>query len=728
MSIFCKNNSFYLMTNDTAYVLTICEGMPVHVYYGKKIPFDDLTYLIDRQLYDFSPSAKIADCRCGSVTLEFSGANTSDYRSCGVNIKDSKGFWGCRLSYINYKIVKGYPQIKGLPYSHGKNCDTLCLVLCDSEKSLFVKLYYTVFEKSNVIARYTEIINNGSSIVLTKASSFLLDFIKQIKERDLIQYSGSVNAEFCRIERKTLSAGQYSICSRAGVTSHAVNPFFAICDKGTTEDYGEAYGFNLIYSGNFLNEIDVDFSGGIRIVAGINPQTFEWALKKGESFVTPQAILTYSAKGLNSLSHNFHNHIREHLVPSAFKNMRRPIVLNTWEFCGTNVNDELIVQYADTAKATGVEMLVIDDGWFRKDLSSGLGDWHVDKKRFPGGLAATAEKVRSRGLAFGIWIEPEMVSVDSDLIKNHPEYLLDNGNKKFIWRDQYVLDLANPEVVDYLKKVFADILDEVNPDYIKWDANRYLSEVGSSVIKNQGEVSHRYILGLYELFDFVKNRYSKALIESCSGGGGRFDLGMLFYSSQIWLSDITDPLKRCVMQYNASLAYPPSVISCHISGSGNYPIEFRYLVSSFGAFGYECDLSSYSEKEKQTVIELNGTYIEIADVIISGDFYRITCNDYYEAYMHVSKDKSIAVLTFLCLKKEAGIEQAYLRLKGLDSKAEYRNSVNDNIYSGQTLTCAGILISDLNCEHITNKGLDLFFNKYRGINDGVQIVFKKIEL
>lgn len=727
MAVFCENNNFYLTTNDTAYVITVCEGIPVHLYYGEKIPKDDLTHLIDRQLYDYCPSVKIADYRRGSATLEFSGANTGDYRPCGINVKNSKGFFGCRLSYVNYRIIKGCAKINGLPYSRGKNCDTLCLILRDSEKQITVKLYYGVFEKSNVIARHTEIINEGENVVLTKAASSSLDFVKELKDRDLIQYSGSVNAEFTKIERKRLLAGDYSSASRAGFTTHAVNPFFAICDSNATEDYGEAYGFNLLYSGNFLNEIEVDFSGGIRVVSGINPETFEWTLHKGSSFVTPQAILTYSAKGLNKLSQNFHNHIREHVVPAAFKKAVRPIVLNTWEFSGVEVSEALIEECADKAKEFGIDTVVLDDGWFREDLSSGLGDWKVDKSRFPGGLASVAEKVRKRGLGFGIWIEPEMISVNSDLITNHPEYLMENGNEKFLWRDQYVLDLANPEVVEYLKGVFAEVLDDVNPDYVKWDANRYLSEVGSRAVKRQGEVFHRYMLGVYELCDFLTSRYPNALFESCSGGGGRFDLGMLFYTSQIWLSDMTDPSKRALMQYNASLAYPPSVMSCHVSAAGNYSLAYRYLVSSFGVYGYECDLSKFSENDRLAVLDMNREYKEIADMIITGDFYRIIRNEYYEAYMHVAKDKSTAVLTFLSLKKEAGIEQAYIRLKGLEPAAEYENSANDCVFSGKTLTSAGILISDLNCSHITNQGIDLFFNQYRGSNDGVQIVFRKIE-
>ncbi len=725
MAITVKDNSFYLETDDTSYVFCVDDGFPVHLYYGKRVGTGDLTYLIDRQIYSFFPQKNDDSFQLSSVALEYSGFNTGDYRIPAIKCECETGI-GCRLFYAGYEIRQGAPEPKGLPRVRGEDAETLVIKLRDEEKRVSVELFYAVFEKENVIARHAEIINDGvSDVKLDKAASVQLDFLPSEQRFDAVYFSGAVNDEF-KVERRELAAGIFKIGSTKGFTSHAANPFFCLADKFASEDSGDAYAFNLLYSGGFSCEVELDELRKTRFVAGINPETFDWLLAGGERFVTPQAILTYSSEGIGGISRNFHNVIRNRIMPGRFAFASRPIVVNTWEAFNVNVDEKKVLALADYAKKMNIDTVVLDDGWFRSDNKSGLGEWKEDKAKFPSGIAALAEKVREKGLNFGLWIEPEMVSDGCLLMRERPEWVLRNGNEIYEWRYQHVLDFANPEVTDYVYNLMFGIITRVKPSYVKWDANRYLSCVGSRVARIQGETWHRYVLGVYSLLRRLTEAFPNVLFESCAGGGGRVDAGMLFYTPQIWISDCTRPSSRNAIQSGASLAYPPSAISSHFTEAGKFGAGFRYLVASFGAYGYEFDVTKVNNEQAERIAEFGKKYREEEKFVLRGDLYRLTTNRIYQADMQVLPDKSAALVRFLLLNVVQGKELAYVRLCGLDPNAYYKNSLNDLVIRGDSLMNAGIFISDLNCVHPTNSGRQLFFNEYKEIGGGVKILFEKV--
>ena len=725
MAITVKNNSFYLETDNSSYVFCIEEGFPVHLYYGSKIDRSDLTYLIDRQIYSFYTQKSDLSLQPSSVLSEYSGFNTGDYRTCSVSIDSEIGL-GCRLLYSGYEIRSGAPTTEGLPHSRSEDCETLVLRLCDKAKKLSVYLYYAVFEKENVIARHAEIVNDGKTpILLKKAASAQVDFLLGENGFDMVYLSGTVNDEF-GIERHKVVAGIHKTASTKGFTSHERNPFFCVCDSEATEETGDAYGFNLLYSGCFSDEIELDGLGKVRFVTGINSDNFEWKLGSLERFVTPQAILTYSDNGIGGVSRNFHNHIRNHIVPPSFAFSPRPIVINTWEAFDAAVTESDVLRLADFAKKTNIDTVVLDDGWFRDDNKSGLGEWKEDKTKFPSGIAGLAEKVREKGLKFGLWIEPEMASTNGELARSKPEWLLGCGDENYEWRYQMVLDFANPEVVDYVYRLMSGILHRVKPDYVKWDANRYISEAGSRVVGTHGEIWHRYMLGVYSLLEKLTSEFDSVLFESCSGGGGRVDAGMMFYTPQIWISDNTSPLRRNKIQTGASLAYPPSIMSSHFTAARNVDPRFRYLVASFGAYGYEFDITKLDEKQCAEIVEFNAKYRKEEKFVLEGDLYRLRSNPYFQTDVQVLPDKSAALVRFLLFDIVQGREFAHVRLRGLDPNATYKNSCNNLLIRGDVLMKAGFLISDLNCVHPTNSGRELFFNEAKTSGGGMKILFEKV--
>lgn len=726
MAIFVADKTFYLETLRTSYIFCIQDGFPVHLYYGARIERCDLTHLIDRQIYSFCPMEDDNKPQLDSVALEYSGGNTGDFRICGINIRDGYGRVGCRLQYAEHAVTDGVSVPESLPYSRAYGrCNTLTVTLRDQAKKLTVRLIYTVFEDSDVIARHTEIVNFGRECYLLKAASFLLDFLPRAEPFDLIEVYGTIGHEFS-LSRSRLTQGMRSFGSNKGFTSHTSNPFFCLTDYNADEDKGEAYGFNLLYSGNFLCEVQFNEIGKTRIVSGVNAETFEWHLGRGESFTTPQAVLTYSASGIGQVSRNFHDHIRKGILPERFAYKPRPIVVNTWETCGVNVDEEKVLRLARRAKELGIDTVVLDDGWFRNDNRSGLGEWETDRKKFPSGLGQLSDTLHGMGLRFGLWIEPEMVSKDGLLMREHPDWIVGNGDTPYSWRYQYVLDFANPEIVDYIGDKMEHILREARPDFVKWDANRYVSESGSNFVKVQGEVPHRLILGLYRLLERLTNAFPEILFESCSGGGGRFDLGMLYYTPQIWLSDNTNPFYRKDIQRGVSFGYPPSSVSCHVTATGAASLGFRYLVSSFGTYGYEFDICALSECDAREVAAMNRRYRDEQTFVLEGDLYRLADERTYQAYEYVLPDKSEALLTFLLLEVRQGQEFIHLRLAGLDPKAKYRNTANRLVFTGETLMKAGFLISDLNVVHQTNEGRQLFFNELKESGGGVKIRFIRI--
>lgn len=711
---------FHITTKKTSYAFCIAEhGVLEHLYYGKRIPEDDVRYIGNRQIYSFH-AHESRDSRkfsVASVGLEVSVFNSGDFRTPSL-VYDYAGELDCnRLRYRSHQIYKGRKPIDGLPYSReNAETETLEVVLSDDERKVELTLFYVVYPSEDVIARSQVIKNTGGGVMtVQKAASMSLDFYGM--EFDTITLEGMYLYERAQISRAPLKRGVFQNNSLTGISSHNRNPFIALCAHNTDEDIGEAYGFNLLYSSNFSEEVSVSNLGDTRLIVGLEHTGFRWTLHAGESLASPEAVMTYSDQGLGGMSRNFHDHIRRNIIEREYAFMPRPIVINSWEASYFSVTEELMLSLARQALDCGADTVVLDDGWFRANTKTGLGDWRTDKERFPTGLKGLSERIHAMGLKFGIWIEPEMVNADSELYKAHPDWILSTSKLPLISRWQYILDLTREEVVNYIADRITEELQGVQLEYIKWDFNRYATEAGSFVTP-QGEVYHRQMLGAYKLWSILKERFP-VLFESCSGGGGRFDLGMLYYSPQIWTSDNTDPYARAYIQYGTSLAYPTSCISCHFTkgdctSGRNSTYEFRYRVAEFGSYGYELDLSEFSAEDKAIFKGYSEEYRRDEDLNLSGDLYRLISpeSDKFCAYIKVSKDKTKARFTFLELNAVGFTETLVLRLKGLDPDRAYKNEETGEILHGSTLMNAGIRIGDL-------------FGKKR--SDGYAVVFTAVE-
>ncbi|MBQ8230114.1 MAG: alpha-galactosidase [Clostridia bacterium] len=711
---------FHITTEKTSYAFCIAEhGVLEHLYYGKRIAGDDLKYIGNRQIYAFH-AHESRDSRkfsAASVGLEVSVFNSGDFRTPSL-VYDYEGNLDCnRLRYRSHQIYKGRKPIEGLPYSReNAETETLEVVLSDDENKVELTLFYVVYPSEDVIARSQVIKNTGDGVMtVQKAASMSLDFYGM--EFDTITLEGMYLYERAQISRAPLKRGVFQNNSLTGISSHNRNPFIALCAHNTDEDIGEAYGFNLLYSSNFSEEVSVSNLGDTRLIMGLDHTGFCWTLRAGESLASPEAVMTYSDQGLGGMSRNFHDHIRRNIIEREYAFIPRPIVINSWEASYFSVTEELMLSLAKQALDCGADTVVLDDGWFRASTKTGLGDWRTDKQRFPAGLKGLSEKIHGMGLKFGIWIEPEMVNADSALYRTHPDWVLSTSKQPLISRCQYILDLTREEVVNYIADRITEELQGVQLEYIKWDFNRYATEAGSFVTP-QGEVYHRQMLGTYKLLSILKTRFP-VLFETCSGGGGRFDLGMLYYSPQIWTSDNTDPYARVYIQYGTSLAYPTSCISCHFTkgectSGRKSSYEFRYRVAEFGSYGYELDLSEFSAEEKAVFKGYSEEYRKDEDLNLNGDLYRLISpeSDKFCAYMKVSKDKNKAKLTFLELNATGLYETIVLRLRGLDPNTAYKNEATGEILHGSTLMNAGIRIGDL-------------FGKKR--SDGYAVTFTAVE-
>ena len=694
---------FHIQTNNSSYVFCVSDYDTVeHLYYGKKIPDDNVKYVSNRQIYAFH-AHESRDSRkfsVSSVGLEISPFNSGDFRTPSI-VYNYDGQLDCnRLRYRFHQIYKGRKSIDGLPHSRNtEETETLEIVLSDDERNIEITLFYTVYASVDVIARSQKIKNGGTmSLTIQKLTSMCLDFYGM--DFDVITLEGMYLYERAQISRASLKRGVFKNGSTAGLSSHNHNPFIALCAHNTDEDIGEAYGFNLLYSSNFSEEVSVSNLGDTRLMIGLDDTGFLWTLKAGESLSSPEVIMTYSNEGLGGMSRNFHDHVRQNIIEKEYAFQPRPIVINSWEASYFSVTEESILGLAKHALDCGVDTVVLDDGWFRSGIQSGLGDWRTDKARFPTGIQGLSKKIHAMGLKFGIWLEPEMVNPDSDLYRAHPDWILSTSKLPLISRQQYILDLTRDEVVNYIANRITEELQGVELDYIKWDFNRYATEAGSFVTP-QGEIYHRQMLGAYKLFSILKERFP-VLFETCSGGGGRFDLGMLYYSPQIWTSDNTDPYARVFIQYGTSYAYPMSAISCHFTkgdctSGRESTYEFRYNVASLGTYGYELDLSEYTEEDKAEFKKYSQTYRKDEDLILQGDLYRLLSPEKtsFCAYMKVAKDKNKAQLTFLELQATGFVETMVLRLKGLDPAKAYKNEETGCVLHGATLMNVGIRVGDL---------------------------------
>ena len=697
--IFCKEaKTFYLHTNRTSYVFFVNEaGDLEHLYYGKRVPNVDLRYLAIRHVYPFTPyrAANGEEHAPDTYLREYSIGASGDFRICAAEF-GGKDMCDVFPQYVSHRIKKGGEQIPGLPCAHG-GAESLSVTLSDSERNIRIVLHYTVYPDCDAITRYAEIAYcGGDSVRLIKAQSLSLDLPGRSYEK--VDLAGTYMYERAFVQRTPLPYGKTCSGSQKGCTGHHGNPFVALCDCEATEESGEVYGFNTVYSGNYENEIEVNAKGNTRITVGIGGG-LDWDLNAAQTFYTPQAVCVFSDGGLGGMSRAFHDFVRAHIVPPKWAYAHRPVVINTWESCAFDVSEEKIRGMVQAAKEMGVELLVLDDGWFRPEDKQGLGDWNVDGNKFFSGLKKLSEELHDSGMGFGLWFEPEMVNPDSDLFRAHPEYAV-YGGKGLLSRNQLVLDLSNRTVEDLVFDKMTAVLDGLRIEYLKWDMNRYISEP-SGYGGERGAFCHRYMLGVYSLLGRISERYPDMLIESCAGGGGRFDLGMLCFSPQIWASDNTDPFHRTAIQLGTSLAYPVSAIGSHVTHgvvSGFCAdLRFRAATAEFGAYGYEFDPNSIAKEDRDWLKTRLGDVHRRENLMLCGDLYRLLADEKFAAYMQVSKDKTQALFTLIQFHFTAADEVKRVRLRGLNENALYRSSADGKTYCGPALMNAGLWFDGLVC-------------------------------
>ncbi len=735
-----NRQTFTLLTQGTVYQMQIGPlGYLLHLYYGCRAEgcFD---YLHLPRDCGFSPNPYELQADRGwsldTMPQEFSGANAGDFRLSSVDVVAEGGVRGADLRYLRHEIRPGKYALKGLPAAAERQgeCRTLSVTLSDAASGLEVELLYGVFPEHDVITRAARITNRGTEpIVLMKAASACLDL--PFGDWELMHFHGRHTLER-QAERIRVMNGIQTVASRRGASSHQHNPFVILCSPCATEEAGECYGLMPVYSGNHRTDVEMDQTGSVRAVAGINPEGFSWRLGPGESFDTPELLLSFSHEGLGALSRGFHRFLRGHLCPAGWPAEKRPVLLNSWEAMYFDFNAEKLLALARETKALGVDLLVIDDGWFgnRNDDHRSLGDWFPNPGKFPQGLKPLLEDINAMGLQTGLWIEPEMVSEDSGLYRAHPDWALAvPGRKPTIDRSQLVLDLSRPEVVDWLYGTFSALLRELPLRYIKWDMNRHLTDLYSHALPadRQGELAHRYVLGLYELLDRLTGEFPEVLFEGCAGGGGRFDAGILAWSPQIWCSDNTDPIARLSIQYGTSFAYPAETMGAHVSVSPNHqtgrstPLGTRAAVAMSGTFGYELDPGKLTEGEKAEVRRQIARFRKWRGLIGTGDLYRLTApgEKNHMAWQTVSGDRSETLLSLVVTAPEANPRPLHIRLRGLDPDVLY--APGEWEFSGNAAA-----LTERAAEPLT--GAALMYAGYTlppmaGDYPGVQMLWKRVE-
>lgn len=700
---------FKLDAKDTSYVFgVIDEGFLVHGYFGKKIEDGDLTYLLRLEENPWVPKTNMRDMGTfmDMTAFEYPCHGRGDYREPCLMVMDDEGMTTTDLRYVSHKTYKGKPALEGLPatFANENEAETLEVTCIDKHTGLEAVLVYTVFENLDVVTRSVRLKNTGKApLNVKRVLSVCVDFDND--GYDLITLNGSWARERC-IERSKLHHGKQGVDSVKGESSHQNNPFMALVSHNADEDTGEAYGFNFVYSGNFFAQAEVTQNKCTRAVMGINHFDFNWLLEEGEEFVAPEVVMVYSDEGIGKMSRTFHDLYRQHLIRGEYKDKRRPILINNWEATYFNFDTDKLIGIAKEASKLGIEMLVMDDGWFghRDSDNSSLGDWFVYEKKIKGGLKYLVDEVNKLGMKFGIWFEPEMISPDSELYKKHPEWAIQvRGREMTMSREQYVLDYSNKEVRDYVYGMMKAVLDSANIEYIKWDMNRQLTEVGStSLPKNrQRELWHRYVLGVYDLMNRLTTDYPHILLENCSGGGARFDAGMLYYSPQIWCSDDTDAIERLKIQHGTSICYPASAMGAHVSDCPNHtvgrstPFATRGNVAMVGTFGYELDVTRIPQEDRDAIPAQIAEFNKYNPIVRTGDQYRIGNvfeDNMWDAWIFVAKDKSEAVFTYVQVLGRPNYRSRRIKLKGLDPNASYKNMETDEIHSGNILMNMGIFV------------------------------------
>lgn len=680
-----ENKLFRLNTKDTSLWIRITQfGHVEHIHYGPRLNDQDESALALKRtslpgssvIYDESDPNYCLD----NLSLEWSGIGKGDYRHAPCEIKMPDGSFTTDFVYKNHRIINGHVPMETLPSAYGKDedCQTLELNLLDESNNVELLLYYTVFEETDVITRRAVLKNNNKPLVIRRMMSMMTDLPN--RNFQMVTFDGGWIKEAHRHTRP-LQYGMFVNSSTTGASSNRHNPGFLLAEKAATEEHGYVYGFNLVYSGNHYGAVELSNHDIARVQLGINPHCFEWTLREGESFETPEAVMTFSQNGFSGLSAHFHDFINEHIVRSEWKNKERPVLINSWEAYFFKFNERKLKRMAKQAKSLGIELFVLDDGWFgkRNDDFAGLGDYDVNKKKFPHGLAHFSRKIKKLGMEFGLWFEPEMINSDSDLYRAHPEYAVCVPNKKpALGRNQMVLDLINPKVRDYIVENVSQIIDGADVSYVKWDMNRHISDAYSAQLVNQGEFFHSYILGLYDILERIFKPRPHVLLESCSSGGNRFDLGMLCYSPQVWASDNTDPVERLKIQDGLSCLYPLSTMGAHVSEAPHQqtlrstPLTTRFNAACFGCLGYEMDLKYLSSVEKKEIKKQIAYYKEHRRVFQYGRFDRITPQKSNKTlWQCTAKDGSRVVSGFFQTQARASEGYDYMSVKGVEKNSRY---------------------------------------------------------
>lgn len=692
---------FTLTTAHTTYQMQAdAQGYLLHLYYGARTA-GEMDYLLNYGDRGFSGNPNSAGSdrtySLDALPQEYPSLGTGDFRNYALNIENADGSQCCNPVYITHEIAAGKYTLKGLPFVRAEEneAETLKIILEDPVTKVELHLLYGVLEKEDIITRSVIIKNAGKApVTVKKAQSACLDFLHG--DYDLIKFYGR-HAMERNMERMPVSHESTRIGSRRGTSSHQYNPGVILAGKNTNEDSGSCYGMLFVYSGNFLVEAEKDQYDQTRIQMGLTDELFAYPLEAGAEFIAPEVILSYTNKGLSRLSQQYHHCIMNHICQGKYVHANRPVLINSWEAAYFDFTGDTIVELAKEAKALGIDMVVMDDGWFgkRNDDNSSLGDWYVNEEKLGGTLTKLIERVNAEGVKFGIWIEPEMVSEDSDLYRKHPEWAITiPGRKPVRSRNQLVLDFSRKEVRDEIFKRICAVLDQGNVEYIKWDMNRSLADIYAP------NVTYDYVLGVYDFLEKLTNRYPDILIEGCSGGGGRFDAGMLYYTPQIWCSDNTDAINRTRIQYGTSFFYPVAAMGSHVSAVPNHQtgrvtsMHTRGVAAMSGTFGYELNPALLNAKEKAEIRAQLAQYREYQELIREGDYYRLSnpFQDNFAAWMVVSDDRSKALVSVIRLTAEANPPAAYVTLKGMEEDAFYREKTTGKVYPGAALMEAGILL------------------------------------
>ncbi len=683
-----KDKLFVLDTDKTTYAFRVMPtGHLEHLYYGRKIRLEDADGIAEQ--WEFAPgNSSVYDAEHNSISLEgvrleISAPGKGDVREPSLELINTDGSRTCDFVYEDHELSEGKVREEGVPSSYGDNAKVLKVRLKDRENKITLVLIYTIYEECNVITRSCVLTNEGDGdITIERIMSMQLDF--DPGDYSFITFNGAWTREMSRNIHKVGSAGLVN-SSSTGSSSNRANPFVMLGRGAFDEDFGEVFGFNLIYSGNHYTYVGKDPYGKVRLVTGINPQGFTWKLEKGESFISPEAVMTYSCSGCNTMSHNMHDFVNSHIVSGEWKDRLRPVLLNSWEASYFNISESKLLRLARRAKFAGVELFVMDDGWFkgRNDDTSSLGDWVPDKKKLPHGVKGICDKIRKLGLEFGIWVEPEMVNENSDLYRAHPEWAMRiQGKKHSTGRNQMLLDLTRVDVQDYIIEAMSNVFSSADISYVKWDYNRNFTDVYSSSLSSdrQGEVAHRYILGLYRVMSELTKKFPHILFEGCASGGNRFDLGILSYFPQIWASDDTDAYQRGIIQNGYSYGYPQSTYTCHVSDVPNHqtlrktPLDTRFNVAAFGVCGYECNLCDLNKAEFGKIKQQITFYKENRKLMQFGRFYRKTSFDDGKtlSWTIASPDGSSAVSLLMNSLAMPNTHQDILYPAGLTEDAFYK--------------------------------------------------------